>query len=88
MTPTTEEYERRLWRELNTLLAEAVPPNTKRNDAERAVMLALMGHDSEAHELHEKVRRLARDRNGYLREKLAADNPVSRARRRLYGRWA
>lgn len=52
-------------------------------------MLALMGHDHEIHELHETVRRLASDRPaGYLRSKLDEDNPVSRARRRLYGRWA
>jgi hypothetical protein len=83
-----EDYERQLWKELNALLADAIPQEAKGDDAERAIMLALMGHDSEAHALHEQVRRLAEDGDGYLREKLAEDNPVSRARRRIYGKWA
>jgi hypothetical protein len=84
----TEEYERQLWRELNTLLADVVPQDATGDDAERSIMLALMGHDTEVHGLHEQVRRLARERDGYLRGKLEEDNPVTRARRRLYGKWA
>lgn len=85
----TEDYERQLWEELNALLAEAVPQDATEVEAERSIMLAIMGHDTEIHELHETVRRLARDRPaGYLRGKLDEDNPVSRARRRLYGKWA
>ena len=67
---------------------DAVPEDAKGDDAERAIMLALMGHDAEAHALHEQVRRLAQDGHGYLREQLAEDNPVTRARRRIYGKWA
>jgi hypothetical protein len=88
MIAITEAYEERLWEELTSLLADAVPEGASDDDAERAIMLAIMGHDSEVHELHQKVRRIARDRDGYLREKLAEDNPITRARRRLYGRWA
>ena len=88
MKITTEGYERHLWEELNSLLADAVPQDASADDAERAVMLAIMGHDSEIHHLNQTVRRLARERSGYLREKLDEDNPVSRARRRLYGKWA
>lgn len=89
MRPITEGYERQLWEELNSLLADAVPEGASGDDAERAIMLALMGHDSEVYALHQTVRRLARDGGyGYLRERLEEDNPVSRARRRLYGKWA
>lgn len=89
MRAITEDYERQLWRELTSLLADAVPEDASGDQAERSIMLAIMGHDSEIHQLHETVRRLARDRpSGYLRAKLNADNPVSRARRRLYGKWA
>jgi hypothetical protein len=85
----TPEYEQQLWKELNSLLADAVPEDAKSDDAERAIMLALMGHDTEIHGLHETVRRLARERPaGYLRGKLDEDNPVTAARRRLYGKWA
>lgn len=83
----TEEYERRLWDELNSLLAEAVADGASEAQAEDAVLLAVMGHDAEIHELYEQVKRLARDKAGYLRERLGEDNPISRVRRRLYGRW-
>lgn len=84
----TEDDEQQLWRELNLLLADVVPPGASEDEAERAVMLAIMGHDTAIHGLHEQVRRLARDQPGYLRERLEEDNRVSAARRRLYGRWA
>jgi len=82
----TEEYERRLWDELNTLLAEAVPAEASEAQAEDVILLAVMGHDAEIHDLYEQVRKLARDKAGYLRDRLREDNPLSRVRRRLYGR--
>lgn len=88
MRSITEGYERQLWEELNSLLADAVPDGASGDDAERAVMLAIMGHDSEIHALHQTIRQIARARSGYLSERLDEDNPVSRARRRLYGKWA
>jgi transcriptional regulator with XRE-family HTH domain len=84
----TEEYERRLWDELNSLLAEVVPGGATEAQAEDAILLAVMGHDSEIHALYEQVRKLARDKAGYLHERLEENNPISRVRRRLYGRWA
>ncbi|HEX5989182.1 MAG TPA: hypothetical protein VFY75_03085 [Solirubrobacterales bacterium] len=83
-----EEYERRLWDELNLLLVDAVPDGATKAQAEDAILLAVMGHDAEIHELYEQVRKLARDKAGYLRERLEEDNPISRVRHRLYGRWA
>jgi hypothetical protein len=89
LTPVvTEPYERRLWDELNSLLADAVPEGKSETEAENIILLALMGHDPEIHELYEQVKRLARDKPGYLRERLEEDNPITRARRRLYGPWA
>lgn len=89
MIAVTEDYERQLWKELNLLLADTVPDDASGDEAERSIMLAIMGHDTEIHQLHETVHRLARERPaGYLRGKLDEDNPVSRARRRLYGKWA
>lgn len=85
----TEDYERQLWEELNSLLADVVPDDARPDDAERSIMLAIMGHDTEIHGLHETVHRLAGERpGGYLRDKLDEDNPVTAARRRLYGKWA
>lgn len=83
----TEEHERQLWDELNSLLAEAVPVGASEADAEDldAILFAVMGHDPETHKLYERVKRLARDKAGYLRERLEEDNPIGRARRRLYG---
>ncbi|HMI81902.1 MAG TPA: hypothetical protein VK480_08970 [Solirubrobacterales bacterium] len=83
-----ETYEQWLWKKLNALLADLVPEDASEDEAERAVMLALMGHDFEIHALHEEMRKAARDREGYLRKRLEEDNLVSAARRRLYGRWA
>lgn len=89
MRIVTEDYERQLWEELNSLLADVVPEGATRDDREQAIVLALMGHDREIHDLHEQVWKLAKERgSGYLRERLKEDNPVSEARRRLYGRWA
>lgn len=89
MKIVTEDDERQLWKELNSLLAGVVPEGTAQEDRERATTLALMGHDREIHDLHEQVWRLAkRGGAGYLRRKLKEDNPVTQARRRLYGKWA
>jgi|GEM_PF-5467025 len=41
----TEEHERQLWEELNSRVADVVPEGTDQDDRERAIMLALMGHD-------------------------------------------
>jgi hypothetical protein len=73
----TEDYERQLWEELNSLLADAVPGNASEDEAERAIMLALMGNRSypDVYDLHQTVLRLARERSGYLHEKLEEDNP-------------
>jgi transcriptional regulator with XRE-family HTH domain len=84
----TEEHERQLWEELNSLLAEAVPEGASDKQAEDAILLAVMGHDSEIHDLYERARRLARDKAGYLRERMEEDNVIARVRRRLYGQWA
>lgn len=82
----TEDYERQLWDELNSLLANVVPEGASQDDRERAIMLALMGHDREIHDLHDQVWRLSKKGGGgYLRGKLKEDNPVTQARRRLYG---
>ena len=88
MRAITEGYERQFWEELNSLLSDAIPEDAREEKAERAIMLAIMGHDSEIHTLHQTIRRIVRARSGYLSEMLAEDNPVSRARRRLYGKWA
>lgn len=83
MTGVTEIYERRLWEELNGLLAGVVPEGAGSKDAERMKVLAVMGHDVEIQDLYERIRRLARCRAGYLRERMEEDNPVSAVRQRL-----
>lgn len=80
-----EEHEQRLWEELNSLLADAVPDGASEAQAEDCILLAIMGHDTEIGDLYAQVKRLARDAPGYLRDKLEEDNPVTRVRRRLYG---
>lgn len=85
----TEEHERQLWEELDSRVADVVPEGTDQDNRERAIMLALMGHDREIHDLHSKVWGLAKEGGaGYLRRKLKEANPVTKARRRLYGKWA
>jgi hypothetical protein len=83
VTGVTEAYERQLWEELNGLLAEAIPEGASREEAERVVLLAVMGHDTEIQNLYERVKRLARTEAGYLRERMEEDNPVSAVRKRL-----
>jgi transcriptional regulator with XRE-family HTH domain len=84
----TEQLERQLWEELNSLLADAVPDGASEKQAEDAILFAIMGRDTEIHDLYKRVRRLARDQAGYLRKRLEEPGPVARVRRRLYGRWA
>jgi hypothetical protein len=89
MIAVTEEYERQLWEELNALLVDAIPADATKDEGERVVMLALMGHDSEICGLYRQILDLAiAGGQGYLRGKLKEDNPVTAARRRLYGKWA
>lgn len=82
----TEAYERRLWEELNALMADVVPKDASQNDAERVVLLAVLGigdTGTEIRDLYEKVKRLARTERGYLRERMEEDNPISAVRQRL-----
>jgi hypothetical protein len=51
-------------------------------------MLAIMGPNSEIHTPHQTIHNLARNRSGYLRERLEDDSPLTRARRRCYGKRA
>ena len=88
MRPATEKYERELWEELESLLADAVPDDANQEDAERAIMVAILAQDSRIHTLHRRIQNLARSRSGYLRGRLEDDSPLTRARRRLYGKWA
>ncbi len=83
-----EELAAKLWEELNSLLAGAVPHGASEKQAEDAILFAIMGSDTEIRDLYERVRRLARDRPGYLCKRLEEPGPVARVRRRLYGRWA
>lgn len=87
-TVVTEEHERRLWEELRSQIATAVPDGASETQAEDSILLAMMGADAETHDLYEQVKRLARDRAGYLGKRLEEDNPVARVRRRLYGSCA
>ena len=85
MSTVAEEYERRLWKELDQLRAETVPEGASGEDAARALMLALIGHDPEIADLFQRVRRLARTERGYLRERMQEDNPVADLERQLRG---
>jgi hypothetical protein len=83
----TEAYERRLWDELNSLLADTVPEGASEEEAEHVMLLAVLGLGGqgtpEIRDLYEKVKRLARTERGYLRERMEEDNPVSAVRQRL-----
>jgi hypothetical protein len=83
MTGVTEAYERQLWEELNALLTEAIPQGVSPEEADRVVLLAVMGHDREIQDLYERVKRLARTEAGFLRERMEEDNPVAAVRQRL-----
>lgn len=73
----TEGYEERLWEELNSLLIQVVPQGANAENAERAIMLALIGHDAEIADLYQRIRRLARTERGFLYERMQEDNPVA-----------
>jgi hypothetical protein len=64
-------------------LVDAVSPGASTGDAERVVLLAVMGHDGEIHDPYQRVSRLAPTGAGYLRERMEEDNPVSAIRQRL-----
>ncbi len=83
MTGITETYEKELWEELNALLADTVPQGAGPEAAQRSMVLAAMGQDSEIQDLYEQVRMVARIEAGYLRERMEEDNPVSTIRQRL-----
>jgi hypothetical protein len=80
-----EDYERQFWEELNSLLAEVVPSEGTEAEAEDAILVSVMGGDSEIANLYKQVRMLAWSSAGYLRERMEDDNPVSAVRRRLEG---
>jgi hypothetical protein len=81
----SEDYERQLWDELNSLLADVVPPEATEAEAEDAIFVAVMGADSEIADLYKQVRMIAWIGAGYLRERMDDDNPVSAVRQRLEG---
>jgi surfactin synthase thioesterase subunit len=83
MRAVTEEYERQLWEELNSLLADAIPEDASEADALRAIRVAVMGADLEIADLYERVWTMALECAPYLRGKLSEDNPVSAIRGRL-----
>jgi hypothetical protein len=83
MRAVTEGYEQRLWEELNSLLVQVVPEGASAADAERAIMLALIGHDGEIADLYERVRTLARTERGFLHERMQEDNPIAIMERRV-----
>jgi hypothetical protein len=85
----TENYERQLWEDLTSRLAEVVSNGASKQATEDAILCAILGRDAEIRSIYERVRRLVRDGGAsYLSEKWEEDNPVSRVRRRLYGRRA
>jgi hypothetical protein len=86
MRAVTEDYEQRLWEELNLLLADAVPDDANQAEAEDAVVKALRVPLTDTSELYERIKRLARSERGYLRERMEEDNPITAARRRMEGR--
>jgi hypothetical protein len=80
----TEEYERHFWDELNALLAEVVPPEASQEEAEHAITAAVAGADNEIADLYWRVVNMSRaDPNGFIRERMEEDNPISAVRRRL-----
>lgn len=88
MKEITEKYERQLWEQLDSLLADVVADGARKEEVERAIMSAILAQDSEIRSLHRQIQNLARSQSGYLRERLKEDSPLTRARRRLYGKWA
>lgn len=83
MRGVTEADERHLWDELSGLVADLESEAASPEDAERAVLLAVMGINPEVKELYDRVKVVARAKAGYLRERMEEDNPVAVVRRRL-----
>jgi len=79
----SNEYEHRLWDELNTLLADLIPDDPSETYTEGLILAAFKGADPEIADLYERIVRLAKTERGYLRERLEEDNPVATARREL-----
>jgi hypothetical protein len=78
----TPEYERRLWDDLNELLADLVPEDATPEEGQRVVDLAIRGHCTEVSGLYLRIRETANDLgSGYLWDRLHDDNPVGRASR-------
>lgn len=81
----TEEQERQLWDELTSLLVDVVPSAVETDDLD-AILFAVTGRDPKLHALYQRVRKMARTKPGYLRDRLEEDNPIAKVRRRVYGR--
>lgn len=75
MTGSTEEYERHLWREITVLLADVA--EASEGDPQRAILLAMLGGNSEVKRMYLEMRELAREKPEYLRDQLEGDNPVA-----------
>jgi hypothetical protein len=84
----TEAYEERLWDELNLLLADEVPADASPSEAEDAIVQALRVPLTDTNDLYERIKRLAWSERGYLRERMAEDNPITAATWRMTGRRA
>jgi hypothetical protein len=84
MRGVTDAYEKRLWKELNILLADAVPANASESAAENAITAAVAGADAEIADLYRRVVTLSRaDSSGFIRQRMEEDNVISAARLRL-----
>jgi hypothetical protein len=77
----TEEYERHLWDELNALLADVAEGSE--GDPEDAILFAMLGGNSEVRKVYLRLRKLARERPGHLRDQLEGGNPIATAQRRM-----
>jgi len=84
MRGVTEAYEKRLWDELNLLLADAVPAEASEGEAENAITAAVAGADAEIADLYRRAVALSRaDSSGFIRQRMEEENPISAVRQRL-----
>lgn len=80
----TESYEKRIWEELLTLLAEAVPEGANEAQAEAAITTAVAGADAEIADMYRRIVNLSRaDSSGYIRRRMHEDNAITAVRQRL-----